>query len=609
MLAISTAIRDSVMMLRSLRSKITLWFLVVVAAFAISAAAGFARLSRYIRAQAEGEMNQKIEHVMSMLEFTNELYYNLVNSSMKVMILLGEQDGAPRVEEAESDGIPRLYLGKTMVNGDVKLVDEVQKLMGGTSTILVRNGNDFIRISTNVTDATGKRGINTKLDPKSGPYASLIAGGCYIGIVEILGKPYYTAYQPIFNSSREVIGAYYVGYSVQTLETLRNSIQGFSVLDQGFFALLDSSGKIVLRTTEDSAHIYDEAAISEAVFNHSFMDPDWFTEAKLYKRWNYTVLGGLHLTDVLSLTWKFTFQILLVAALVLLMVLVVSYWLASKLSQSIEVAKRAEAKALEARDATEAANQTLEKTQHRLDRELDEAARYVRSSLPEPLAEPLAVDWCYVPSTELAGDAFGYHWIDDEHFAIYLLDVCGHGVGAALLSVTAINVIRSGVLYGTDFRDPAAVLGALNKAFPMERHGGMYFTVWYGVYHTPTRLLRHASGGHPPAFLLPPDGNQGGIEEVRSRGMIIGLMPDTTYTADTVRIAPGSSLIVFCDGAYEIIKSDGTLLDFEEFKDFVAKNGRSSDAFEKLLAWLHSFNGPGPLEDDLSLVRIAFPAS
>ena len=166
MLAISTAIRDSVMMLRSLRSKITLWFLVVVAAFAISAAAGFARLSRYIRAQAEGEMNQKIEHVMSMLEFTNELYYNLVNSSMKVMILLGEQDGAPRVEAAGPDGIPRLYLGKTMVNGDVKLVDEVQKLMGGTATVLVRNGNDFIRISTNVTDATGKRGINTKLAPK-----------------------------------------------------------------------------------------------------------------------------------------------------------------------------------------------------------------------------------------------------------------------------------------------------------------------------------------------------------------------------------------------------------------------------------------------------------
>jgi hypothetical protein len=211
---------------------------------------------------------------------------------MKVMILLGEQDGAPRVEATGPDAPPNLYLGKTLINGDVRLVDEVQKLMGGTATVLVRSGNDFIRISTNVKDATGMRGTNTKLDPKSGPFASLIAGGCYIGIVDILGKPYYTAYQPIFNTSREVIGAYYVGYSVQTLETLRNSIQGFSVLDKGFFALLDSSGKIVLRTTEDSAHIYDEAAISQAVFNHSFMDPDWFTEAKLYKRWNYTVLGG-----------------------------------------------------------------------------------------------------------------------------------------------------------------------------------------------------------------------------------------------------------------------------------------------------------------------------
>jgi hypothetical protein len=93
--------------------------------------------------------------------------------------------------------------------------------------------------------------------------------------------------------------------------------------------------------------------------------------------------------------------------------------------------------------------QAVEETQLRLQRELSEAARYVRSILPEPIDQPFVIDWKYHPSSEIGGDAFGYHWIDDEHFAIYLLDVCGHGVAASLLSATAINMIRSGAIFAT----------------------------------------------------------------------------------------------------------------------------------------------------------------
>src|SRR5262245_28337059 len=159
------------------------------------------------------------------------------------------------------------------------------------------------------------------------------------------------------------------------------------------------------------------------------------------------------------------------------------------------------------RDAEQRHLRVIEETQRRLAEELAEAANYVRSIFPPAVETPLRVDWKYQPSTELGGDAFGYHWIDPEHFAVYLLDVCGHGVGASLLSVTAINVIRSGSLPNTDFRDPGAVLAALNNAFPMEKQNNMYFTLWYGVYHMPSRTLRHASGGHPPALLLKPSSN------------------------------------------------------------------------------------------------------
>jgi len=246
----------------------------------------------------------------------------------------------------------------------------------------------------------------------------------------------------------------------------------------------------------------------------------------------------------------------------------------------------------------------LEKTQKRLSKELDDAAKYVRSILPDPVETPShTIDWHYEPTGELAGDSFGYHRIDDDHLAIYLLDVCGHGVGAALLSVSAINAIRTAGIHGVDFLSPSAVLEGLNKAFPMERNNDMYFTIWYGVYRLSTRTLCHASAGHPPALLLHPDG---GIQEVNAPGMITGLMPGTKYKSSELKIPPGSKLLVICDGTYEVKKPDGAWLEFSEFKDFLERHGRKEEAFQDLLAWVRTMNGPGPLSDDFSIIRIHF---
>lgn len=260
------------------------------------------------------------------------------------------------------------------------------------------------------------------------------------------------------------------------------------------------------------------------------------------------------------------------------------------------------------RDTEQQHLRTIEETQKRLDAELAEAANYVRSILPAPASEPFAIDWSYVPSTELGGDSFGYHWIDGDHFALYLLDVCGHGVGAALLSVSAINVIRSGALSGPDPRDPGAVLSALNAAFPMEKQNNMYFTLWYGVYRKSTRTLRHCSGGHPASLLLvpQPDGTSA-IAEVRAPGMILGVLPSAVYEAGSCEVPPGACLIMLCDGTYEIRKRDGEMLEYEEFVGFMRENGTRPDALERALAWVRSLRCDGPLDDDFSAVRILFP--
>jgi sigma-B regulation protein RsbU (phosphoserine phosphatase) len=260
------------------------------------------------------------------------------------------------------------------------------------------------------------------------------------------------------------------------------------------------------------------------------------------------------------------------------------------------------------RDAEQGHLRKIEETQSRLDKELAEAAAYVRSTLPVPMESPLPVNWKYRPSSELAGDSFGYHWIDDEHFAVYLLDVCGHGVGACLLSVSAINVLRSGSLPGVDFRNPGEVLAALNNAFPMEKQNNLYFTLWYGVYHTPSRTLSYASGGHPPALLLEPT-TSGAFQSRRlsSNGMIIGVMEDTPFSTQRCKIPPGSRLYVLCDGCYEIRNASGEMADYAAFEAFMRAHAESPDPLGDLENWAIAQRGESTLEDDFSIMQIQFP--
>ena len=158
--------------------------------------------------------------------------------------------------------------------------------------------------------------------------------------------------------------------------------------------------------------------------------------------------------------------------------------------QYYRAAINAEKKLEKEHKKTNAALDERNKILERLNLELSEAAGYVRTILPQPITEgTIRTDWRFVPSTSLGGDAFGYHWVDEDHFAIYLIDVSGHGVGAALLSVSVMNVLRSQTLPGVDFKKPEQILEALNIAFPGEENNDMFFMIWYGVYKISTRKL------------------------------------------------------------------------------------------------------------------------
>ena len=242
----------------------------------------------------------------------------------------------------------------------------------------------------------------------------------------------------------------------------------------------------------------------------------------------------------------------------------------------------------------------------RIQKELSEAAKYVRSLLPQPLAEPFSADWRFMTCSELGGDAFGYHWIDPKHFALYLLDVCGHGVSPCLMSIGILHVLQSASLRDVDFRDPGVVLASLNTCYQMINPDDVFFTLWYGVYCPDTRRLRYSSAGHPPALLVERAGVQ--MQELGSTSLPIGCMPHTRYVSKYVQVPPRSKLYLFSDGAFEIQRPSGAMLRYEEFLDRVRGAAAAHDGsdLDYLFDGLIGLRGGEELEDDVSIVRFAF---
>jgi phosphoserine phosphatase RsbU/P len=253
----------------------------------------------------------------------------------------------------------------------------------------------------------------------------------------------------------------------------------------------------------------------------------------------------------------------------------------------------------------------LQESQRRLASEIKQAAHYVRSLLPEKLKKgDVRTDWRFVPSAELGGDSFGYHWLDDDHFAFFLLDVSGHGVGSALLSVSAMNALRSQALPQTDFRRPAQVLAALNNAFQMDQQNGLFFTIWYGVYHQPSRRIDYSGGGHPPGLLMTgPTVERAGLNVLESHGPMIGAMPDLEYQSGSAELDAFAKLYLYSDGAYELERVDKTMWPFDEFVAFMKQGPHDADngsMMDRLIAHDRALQGRDEFVDDFSIVEFRF---
>lgn len=243
--------------------------------------------------------------------------------------------------------------------------------------------------------------------------------------------------------------------------------------------------------------------------------------------------------------------------------------------------------------------------QQELALDLDRARRHVEALFPPEIESgPLRVEWCFVPSAVLGGDALGYQDLGNGRLAVYVVDACGHGVGAAMHAASVLNVLRTKALAGADFGQPEQVLGRLNEAFQMEMHNGMYFSLWYGVVDPSAGTIRYSAAGHPPALLLGPDDSA--PRRVSTKNPPIGTGASCSFSQAEERFTPGDRLYVFSDGAYELLDRDGVERGFEDFERDLANlaGDRSPGGPRRLYDAALCTAGADLLRDDFTMLVI-----
>lgn len=236
--------------------------------------------------RAHDQMAHAFQVTIRSLSVTNATMLDRAKAGTQALIQRGEAVGTPRLRgttTVKGRTVPALYLGRESQTQQYDLVDQVAEIQGGTATLFVKSGSEFVRVSTNVIKEDGSRAIGTILDPNGKAIQAIQRGEAYYGEVDILGHPYLTGYEPMRNANGEVIGIWYAGYRLSTLKALGEAIESTTILEDGFVALLDGRDQVRFH----SSHV--DAATVRTVLDDA---EGWTLEEQPFAAWGYRAVAA-----------------------------------------------------------------------------------------------------------------------------------------------------------------------------------------------------------------------------------------------------------------------------------------------------------------------------
>jgi sigma-B regulation protein RsbU (phosphoserine phosphatase) len=245
--------------------------------------------------------------------------------------------------------------------------------------------------------------------------------------------------------------------------------------------------------------------------------------------------------------------------------------------------------------------------------ELGEAAKLQMSQLPavHEVHPGFCLDWLVLPSSYLAGDSLNYFMMQDRYLIFYQLDVAGHGVASALLSVTLNHLLSPQpgspmVRFDPQLElkrivPPVDVVSELNRRFLPQGDG--YFTMIYGVLDTETREVRMCQAGHPGPIRFD---TKGDTAIVGDGGFPVGLWPDMTYDETRFLLPAGERLLLYSDGLLGCLNGEGAVYGVDRLRRVIAQHAEATgkELLEAIRVDLEGWRGGRAIPDDISMLVV-----
>src|ERR671913_936795 len=242
----------------------------------------------------------------------------------------------------------------------------------------------------------------------------------------------------------------------------------------------------------------------------------------------------------------------------------------------------------------------------RIEQELEVARSIQQASLPKevPTPEGWQISPFYQPAREVGGDFYDFFELPEGRLGLVVGDATGKGVPAALVMASARSMLRA-VAQGTEY-SPGGVLGKVNDALATDIPPNMFITCFYAILDPESGRLLYANAGHD----LPYVWQSGEAEELRARGMPLGLMPGMSYEQKEIVLEWGDSALFYSDGLVEAHDPQRDMFGFLRLRALVREHGKQESLEEALLEQLYSFVGEGwEQEDDITLLTLKRSAS
>jgi sigma-B regulation protein RsbU (phosphoserine phosphatase) len=255
------------------------------------------------------------------------------------------------------------------------------------------------------------------------------------------------------------------------------------------------------------------------------------------------------------------------------------------------------------------AHRDLQEKQAHIEEDLKAAAAIQRSLVPSQ-APPLAglnLAWRFIPCDRVGGDLFHFVPMPDGQLAVYVLDVSGHGVPAAMVTVSLSQYLSPQARHLADAHGvayaPGAVLEQLDREYPMERFD-KYFTIAYTLIDPRRGCLRYSLGGHPQPLVVRVDGR---VETLDAGGALIGLGAPLPFEEAAIDLQPGDRVFLFTDGIAECEDRSGAAFGDARLHAALRRGGHTLDeACDGVIEALHEFAGGADSQDDITLVGMEY---